>query len=159
MCTQFQVNPLVDNQNSRLEKLDSSQTVSNDSIPVSEIQSETPRRSKPREWKSSSSFPHEFIIGDPSQGIRTRSSFKQGNLAFISQIEPKSINEALQDEAWLDAMKEELIQFDKNQVWKLVPRPQDSTIIGTRWVFCQKLDEHGKVVRNKARLVAQGFNQ
>ena len=56
----------------------------NNPEPVSKTQSETPKKSKPREWKSSSSFPHEFIIGDPSQGIRTRSSFKQGNLAFIS---------------------------------------------------------------------------
>ena len=44
-------------------------------------------------------------------------------------------------------------------MWKLVPRPQDSTIIGTKWVFCNKPNEHGKVVRNKARLVTQGFNQ
>ena len=65
----------------------------------------------------------------------------------------------MQDKAWIDAMKEEVKQFDKNQVWKLVPKPQNSTIIGTRWVNRNKLDEHGKIVRNKARLVAEGFNQ
>jgi len=44
-------------------------------------------------------------------------------------------------------------------VWNLVPKPQGHSIIGTRWVFINKLDEEGKVVRNKARLVAQGYNQ
>ncbi|MCI48588.1 hypothetical protein A2U01_0069831, partial [Trifolium medium] len=56
-------------------------------------------------------------------------------------------------------MKEELLQFEKNEVWELVPAPQDHSIIGTRWVFRNKLDENGKVTRNKARLVAQGYNQ
>ena len=62
------------------------------------------------------------------------------------------------DEAWINAIKEELKQFGKNQVWKVVPRPQDLTIIGIRWVYHNKLDEYGKIVRNKARLVPQGFN-
>ncbi|GAU40549.1 hypothetical protein TSUD_367520 [Trifolium subterraneum] len=56
-------------------------------------------------------------------------------------------------------MKEELHQFEKNEVWNLVPSPKDHSFIGTRWVFRNKLDENGKVVRNKARLVAQGYNQ
>ena len=57
------------------------------------------------------------------------------------------------------AILEELNQFEKNQVWKLVPRPKDHSIIGTKWVFIKKLDEHGNIVRNKAKLVAQGYNQ
>ncbi|MCH91154.1 hypothetical protein A2U01_0012080, partial [Trifolium medium] len=48
---------------------------------------------------------------------------------------------------------------DGNEVWKIMPNPQDYSIIGTRWVFRNKLDEDGKVIRNKARLVAQGYNQ
>ena len=56
-------------------------------------------------------------------------------------------------------MEEELKQFEKNQVWHLVPRPKDYPIIGTKWVFRNKMDESGGVVRNKARLVAQGYNQ
>ncbi|CAJ2668515.1 unnamed protein product [Trifolium pratense] len=78
---------------------------------------------------------------------------------MISQIEPKSIDEAIIDESWKIAMKEELSQFEKNEVWKLVPAPADHSIIGTRWVFRNKMDENGKVIRNKARLVAQGYNQ
>ncbi|GJX05472.1 retrovirus-related pol polyprotein from transposon TNT 1-94 [Tanacetum coccineum] len=74
-------------------------------------------------------------------------------------IEPKNINEALKDESWVIAMQEELNQFISNDVWELVPNPKDMTIIGTKWVFRNKLDENGVVSRNKARLVAQGYNQ
>ncbi|GJS01798.1 retrovirus-related pol polyprotein from transposon TNT 1-94 [Tanacetum coccineum] len=74
-------------------------------------------------------------------------------------IDPKNINEALKDENWVMAMQEELNQFKTNDVWELVPNPMDMTIIGTKWVYRNKLDENGVVTRNKARLVAQGYNQ
>ncbi|GJX59312.1 retrovirus-related pol polyprotein from transposon TNT 1-94 [Tanacetum coccineum] len=57
------------------------------------------------------------------------------------------------------AMQEELNQFISNDVWELFPNPMDMTIIGTKWVYRNKLDENGVVTRNKARLVAQGYNQ
>ncbi|GJT39166.1 retrovirus-related pol polyprotein from transposon TNT 1-94 [Tanacetum coccineum] len=60
-------------------------------------------------------------------------------------IEPKNINEALKDESWVIAMQEELNQFISNDVWELVPNPKDMTIIGTKWVFRNKLDENGVV--------------
>ena len=56
-------------------------------------------------------------------------------------------------------MQEELNQFTKHYVWDLVPRPKWFNIIGTKWVFRNKLNEQGEVVRNKARLVAQGYSQ
>ncbi|CAM8925539.1 unnamed protein product [Rhodiola kirilowii] len=56
-------------------------------------------------------------------------------------------------------MQEELHQFERNKVWRLVPRPEGRTIIGTKWVFKNKLDDKGQVVRNKARLVVKGYNQ
>nr|KYP57963.1 hypothetical protein KK1_004251 [Cajanus cajan] len=55
-------------------------------------------------------------------------------------------------------MQEELSQFQKNDVWKLVPMLKDRTIIGTKWVYKNKLDESRNVVRNKARLVAKGYS-
>ncbi|GJR64413.1 retrovirus-related pol polyprotein from transposon TNT 1-94 [Tanacetum coccineum] len=70
-----------------------------------------------------------------------------------------NVNEALEDESWIVAMQEELNQFIANDVWELVPQPKNMTIIGTKWVFRNKLDENGVVSRNKARLVAQGYNQ
>ena len=77
----------------------------------------------------------------------------------MSTIEPKNVSEALKDESWIMAMQEELNQFKTNDVWELVPSPRNMTIIGTKWVFRNKLDENGVVTRNKARLVAQGYNQ
>ncbi|GJU31604.1 retrovirus-related pol polyprotein from transposon TNT 1-94 [Tanacetum coccineum] len=72
-------------------------------------------------------------------------------------IEPKNINEALKDESWVMAMQEELNQLISNDVWELVPNPMNMTIIGTQWVYRNKLDENGIVTRNKARVVAQGL--
>jgi len=57
------------------------------------------------------------------------------------------------------AMQEELHQFEKNKVWHLVPQLEDRSIIGTKLVFRNKLNEFGIVTRNKAQLVVQGYNQ
>ncbi|GKD08553.1 retrovirus-related pol polyprotein from transposon TNT 1-94, partial [Tanacetum coccineum] len=72
---------------------------------------------------------------------------------------PKNINEALKDESLVIAIQEELNQFISNDVWKLVPNPKDMIIIRTKWVYRNKLDENSVVSGNKARLVAQGYNQ
>ena len=56
-------------------------------------------------------------------------------------------------------MQEELNQFKRNEVWELVPRPNNQSVIGTKWVYRNKMDENGIIIRNKARLVAQGYNQ
>nr|KYP48657.1 hypothetical protein KK1_029637 [Cajanus cajan] len=56
-------------------------------------------------------------------------------------------------------MEKESHQFERNDVWTIVPKPEHQSVIETKWVFINKLDEQGKVVRNKARLVAQGYNQ
>ncbi|GKB46070.1 putative ribonuclease H-like domain-containing protein [Tanacetum coccineum] len=78
---------------------------------------------------------------------------------FLSQEEPKKIAEALQDDSWVQAMQEELLQFKLQQVWVLVDLPHGMKVIGTKWVYRNKRDERGVVVRNKARLVAQGYTQ
>ena len=81
------------------------------------------------------------------------------HMAFVSQIEPKTVGEALEDNNWINAMHEELNQFARNEVWTLVPRTEEMNVIGTKWVFKNKIDEQGVIVRNKARLVAKGYNQ
>ncbi|GJT16026.1 putative ribonuclease H-like domain-containing protein [Tanacetum coccineum] len=73
--------------------------------------------------------------------------------------EPKTISQALQDESWVEAMQEELLQFKLQKVWVLVDLPYGKKVIGTKWVFRNKRDERSIVVKNKARLVAQGFRQ
>ena len=74
-------------------------------------------------------------------------------------MEPKNVYEAPTDSDWIVAMQDELHQFERNQIWHLVPKPRDRTIIGTKWVFWNKLDEQGTVTRNRARLVVKGYNQ
>ena len=74
-------------------------------------------------------------------------------------IEPTTVDEILSDDGWILAMLDDLNQFRRNDVWNLVPKPQQKNIIGTKWVFRNKLNKQGEVVRNKARLVAQGYNQ
>ena len=78
---------------------------------------------------------------------------------YLSQVEPTKVEEALQDESWVEAMHDELLQFQRNDVWTLVPRSEGEHIIGTKWIFSNKIDEEGNVIRNKARLVAQGYSQ
>ena len=74
-------------------------------------------------------------------------------------IRTKKVDEALQDADWVNSMHEELHQFVRNDVWELVPRPKGVNMIGTKWIFKNKSDEHGTVFRNKSRLVAQGYAQ
>ncbi|GKB78583.1 retrovirus-related pol polyprotein from transposon TNT 1-94 [Tanacetum coccineum] len=78
---------------------------------------------------------------------------------FLSEIEPKKVFEALKHPVWVDAMQEELNQFYRNKVWTLVPPLYGKIAIGSKWVFKNKKDEHGIVIKNKARLIAQGYSQ
>ncbi|KAK1668593.1 hypothetical protein QYE76_056752 [Lolium multiflorum] len=82
-------------------------------------------------------------------------------LSLMIDFEPLKVHEALVDPNWVIAMQEELECFTRNEVWSLVERPKDHhiNVIGTKWVFKNKQDENGIVIRNKARLVAQGFAQ
>ncbi|GKA96536.1 putative ribonuclease H-like domain-containing protein [Tanacetum coccineum] len=125
--------------------------------------------------------PIKNVIGDVKSSVQTRRMTKptseQGFLSavyeqkthdtlntclyacFLSQIEPTSIAKALSDSSWVEAMQEELLQFKLQQVWILVDLPIGKRAIGTKWVFRNKKDERGIVIRNKARLVAQGHRQ
>ena len=78
---------------------------------------------------------------------------------YLLQVEPTKVEEALQDESWVEVIHDELLQFQRNDVWTLVPRPEGEHIIGTKWIFHNKTDEEGNVICNKARLVVQGYSQ
>ena len=67
-------------------------------------------------------------------------------VCFLSNVEPKNVTEALKDECWINAMHEELNQFVRNDVWELVPKPDNKNVIGTKWIFKNKTDEFGNVV-------------
>jgi hypothetical protein len=105
--------------------------------------------------------PVNQIVGDISKGVQTSShiaSFCE-HFSFVSCIEPNHVDEALLDVDWVNAMHEELNNFTRNEVWELVERPKNHNVIGIKWVFRNKHNEDGLVVRNKARLVAQGYTQ
>ncbi|KAI3825180.1 hypothetical protein L1987_06656 [Smallanthus sonchifolius] len=115
------------------------------------------------------------ITGNLQDGVKTRSLVDNTCLytcikdsgvlddcshsCFISQVEPKNVEMALNDNNWIETMQEELTQFDKLKVWNFVDLPKGVYPIGTKWVFKCMKDGRGVVVRNKARLVVQGFNQ
>ncbi|KAK1609655.1 hypothetical protein QYE76_033328 [Lolium multiflorum] len=98
------------------------------------------------------------VLGSISKGVVTRRhhalliTYCQHH-AFVSSFEPLKVHEALVDPDWVIAMQEELECFTRNEVWSLVERPKDHRInvIGTKWVFKNKQDENGIVIRNKAR--------
>jgi len=114
-----------------------------------------------REWRVPRNLSLDNIIGQIQKGVTTRRSMNhfRKHIAFVSQVEPKSVGEALEDRNWINAMHEELNQFARNEVWTLVPRSEEMNVIGTKWVFKNKIDEQGVIVRNKKRLVAKGYNQ
>ncbi|GJW04212.1 hypothetical protein Tco_1563068 [Tanacetum coccineum] len=102
--------------------------------------------------KESMNHPLENVIENLNKKtLRSQAQNQSNFFCFISTIEPKNVNEALGDESWIVAMQEELNQFIANDVWELVPQPKNMTIIGTKWVFRNKLDENGVVSRNKGR--------
>ncbi|GJY83946.1 retrovirus-related pol polyprotein from transposon TNT 1-94 [Tanacetum coccineum] len=91
--------------------------------------------------KESRNHPLENVIGNLNQRtLRSQAQNQSNFFCFISTIEPKNVNEALEDKSWIVSMQEELNQFIANDVWELVPQPKNMTIIGTK-------------------LVAQGYNQ
>lgn len=98
------------------------------------------------------------IIGRKDKGVMTRNKVNE-ELCLISQVELKSIDDACKDDHWIQVMKEELDQIEKNETWELVPRPKNKNVIGTKWVFRNKMNEQGEVVRNKAKPICKGYSQ
>jgi hypothetical protein len=125
--------------------------------------------------------PLENVIGELQSGVKTRRQTKMNDVhgfisevyeskkhtdknecsffCFLSQVEPKNVSKALEESSWVEAMQEELLQFKPQKVWVLCDFPDGTKVIRTKWVFKNKKDERGTVIRNKARLVAQGYTQ
>ncbi|GJW88360.1 retrovirus-related pol polyprotein from transposon TNT 1-94 [Tanacetum coccineum] len=107
----------------------------------------------PHEKKWSKDHLIHKIIGDPKLSIRTRGQLANLCLfaCLLSSIEPANVAEALKDADWVSAMQDELDQFARLKVWRLVPRPEGKTIIKTKWIFKNKKDENVVlVIQNKA---------
>ncbi|GJR51965.1 retrovirus-related pol polyprotein from transposon TNT 1-94 [Tanacetum coccineum] len=90
---------------------------------------------------------------------RLKDDYFDASTTFHDPIEPANVAEALKDADWVSAMQDELDQFARLKVWRLVPRPEGKTIIKTKWIFKNKKDESSLVIRNKVRLVVVGYCQ
>nr|GEU59903.1 retrovirus-related Pol polyprotein from transposon TNT 1-94 [Tanacetum cinerariifolium] len=77
----------------------------------------------------------------------------------VSTIKLKNVKEAMTDPAWIDSMKEELLQFKRFDVWVLVPAPDNITPLTLKWLFKNKHDEEKRVIQNRSRLVVRGYRQ
>jgi len=98
-----------------------------------------------------------MILAEKNKGFETRTkllrSQEHENMFLMSKIEPKNFKEANKDENWVNSMNEELDQIEKSETWELVRSPKDKNVIGAKWDFRKKMNEDGKVVRNKEILV------
>ncbi|GKA71069.1 retrovirus-related pol polyprotein from transposon TNT 1-94, partial [Tanacetum coccineum] len=107
---------------------------------------------------------HENIIGALDRPVSTRLQLHEQALfcyydAFLTSVEPKNYKEALTQACWIEAMQEELHEFERLEVWELVPPPDKAFVISLKWIYKVKLDELGGILKNKARLVARGYRQ
>ncbi|GJW34923.1 retrovirus-related pol polyprotein from transposon TNT 1-94 [Tanacetum coccineum] len=108
--------------------------------------------------------PLDQVIGDPSKLVMTRQRLHTDSKVCmyaltISTIKPKNIKEAMADQSWIESMQDELNQFERLQVWELIPRPEGKNVITLKWLWKNKCDAENIVVQNKTRIVALGYRQ
>nr|GEV41991.1 hypothetical protein [Tanacetum cinerariifolium] len=108
--------------------------------------------------------PLENTIGQLARPVSTRLQLHEQALfcyydAFFNSVEPKMYKYALTQSCWIKAMQEELNEFECLEVWELVPRPDKVIVITLKWIYKVNLDELGDILKNKARLVARGYQQ
>ncbi|GJT97043.1 putative ribonuclease H-like domain-containing protein [Tanacetum coccineum] len=115
-----------------------------------------------RRWTKD--HPLDNIVGNPSRPVSTRKQLASDALwccfhTELSKVEPKNFKMAVIEDCWFQAMQDEIHEFDRLEVWELVPRPIYVMVIALKWIYKVKLDEYGDVLKNKARLVAKGYRQ
>ncbi|GJT57245.1 retrovirus-related pol polyprotein from transposon TNT 1-94 [Tanacetum coccineum] len=104
------------------------------------------------------------IIGELKRPVSTRLQLHEQALfcyydAFLTSVKPKTYKDALTQSCWIEAMQEELNEFECLEVWELVPRPDKVMVITLKWIYKVKLNELGRILKNKARLIACGYRQ
>ncbi|GJU10284.1 retrovirus-related pol polyprotein from transposon TNT 1-94 [Tanacetum coccineum] len=116
------------------------------------------------DYRWTKDHPLEQVRGNPTMPVQTRRQLATDPemcmfALTVSIVEPKNIKDAMADSAWIEAMQEELHQFDRLKVWELVDKPFGKMIIKLKWLWKNKKDKDQTVIRNKARLVAKGYAQ
>nr|GFA98023.1 Gag-Pol polyprotein [Tanacetum cinerariifolium] len=114
--------------------------------------------------KWSKDHPLDNVIGNPSRPVSTQKQLATDALwclysSVLSKIRPKNFKSAIIEDCWFQAMQDEIHEFDRLQVWELVPQLDCVMIIALKWIYMVKLDEYGDVLKNKAWLVAKGYRQ
>ncbi|GKE04533.1 hypothetical protein Tco_1396551 [Tanacetum coccineum] len=115
-----------------------------------------------RKW--SKDHPMDNIIGNPSRSVSTKKQLATDALwclynSVLSKVKPKNFKTAIDEACWFEAMQEEIHEFDRLQVWELVPKLDCVMIIALKWIYKVKLDKYGNVLKNKEQLVAKGYRQ
>nr|GEX45687.1 hypothetical protein [Tanacetum cinerariifolium] len=148
--------PLIGASIPEVTSAQSSSTVS----PYQIVQPDHPIPQHTSKWMKD--HPLNNIIGQLSRPVSIRLQLHEQALfsyydAFLTSMEPKTYKEALTQSWWIEAMQEELNEFERLEVWELVPRLDKVMVITLKWVYKRKLDELGGILKNKARLVAHGL--
>ncbi|GJV18138.1 retrovirus-related pol polyprotein from transposon TNT 1-94 [Tanacetum coccineum] len=109
------------------------------------------------EYRWTKDHPLTQVRRNPSKPVQTRRQLATDPkicmfALSVSTTEPKNIKEAMADSAWIEAMQEELHQFERLQVWELVDKPFGKNVIKLKWLWKNKKDEDQTIIRNKARL-------
>nr|GEV00700.1 putative ribonuclease H-like domain-containing protein [Tanacetum cinerariifolium] len=115
--------------------------------------------SAPQTRRMSKNLETHGLVSTVNQRTNYKDFQKKLFSCFLSLMEPKKVMQALKYPCWIEAMQEELLKFKLQEVWTLVDLQYDKRAIGSKWVYRNKLDERGIVIRNKARLVAQRHTQ
>nr|GEZ91871.1 retrovirus-related Pol polyprotein from transposon TNT 1-94 [Tanacetum cinerariifolium] len=115
------------------------------------------------EYRWTKDHPLEQVCRNPSKPVQTRRKLTTDLemcmfTLTVSTAEPKNIKEAMVDSAWIEAMQEELHQFNRIQVYELVDKLFGKYVKWLKWLW-KKNDEDQTVIRNKARLIAKGYAQ
>ncbi|GJS96713.1 retrovirus-related pol polyprotein from transposon TNT 1-94 [Tanacetum coccineum] len=140
---------------------DSKASSSSNVIPTI-VHTATPYSKHVNKWTKD--HPLENIICELQRPVSTRLQLHEQALfcyydAFLTSVEPKNYKDALTQACWIEAMQEELNEFERLEVWELVPRPDKVMVITLKWIYNVKLDELGGILKNKARLVVCGYRQ
>nr|GFA77520.1 hypothetical protein [Tanacetum cinerariifolium] len=130
--------------------------------PQSNVQPNHPMTHHNNRWTKD--HPLNYIISPLSRPVSTRLQLHEQALfcyydAFLTLVEPKTYKEALTQACWIEAMQEELYEFERLEVWELIPRPDKVMVITLKWIYKVKIDELGGILKNKARLVTRGYRQ
>ncbi|GJT20404.1 retrovirus-related pol polyprotein from transposon TNT 1-94 [Tanacetum coccineum] len=140
-----------------------SEASSSGEIMMPELNQSTQPHEHIRKWTDS--HPLDNIIGNPSRPVSTRKQLATDALwcfynSVLSKVEQKNFQSTATEDCWFQAMQDEIHEFNRLNVWELVPPPDSAMIIALKWIYKVKLDEYGDVLKNKGTsLVAKRFRQ